>query len=131
MSDTQEKRKKRILLVDDDGVILESWRTILCDLGYEVRTARDGNRGLEDAENWGPDLVILDLLMPKRSGFLVLENLRRTKKYPVKVVMITANSGNRHQEYAETLGVDAYLRKPFESAKLISIIENLIGKADE
>src|SRR6185312_8184946 len=70
---------KRILLVDDDAEIIESLRYTLEAKGYEILVARDGNQGLAMAEREDPDLVILDMMMPKRSGFLVLEKLRRTR----------------------------------------------------
>ena len=70
-------KKKRILLVDDDPEIVEALRYALENRGYEIIVARDGNQGLVMAEREDPDLVILDMMMPKRSGFLVLERLRR------------------------------------------------------
>ena len=72
--------------------------------GYEILVARDGNQGLALAEREDPDLVILDMMMPKRSGFLVLEKLRRTRPVPVRIIMVTANEGSRHKAYAEMLG---------------------------
>ena len=69
---------KRILLVDDDGEIIEAMRYALESKGFQIFIARDGNQGLAMAEREDPDLVILDMMMPKRSGFLVLEKLRRT-----------------------------------------------------
>ena len=71
------------------------------------------------AEREDPDLVILDMMMPKRSGFLVLEKLRRTRPVPVRIIMVTANEGSRHKAYAETLGVDDYIRKPFAMDRLL------------
>ena len=71
------------------------------------------------AEKNSPDLLVLDMMMPKRSGFLVLEQLRRDGNESVKVIMITGNEGNRHQQYAELLGVSDYLRKPFPIDKLV------------
>lgn len=118
---------KRILLVDDDIEIIESIRVALEAKGYEILIARDGNQGLAMAERENPSLVILDMMMPKRSGFLVLEKLRRTQKDPMRVIMITANEGSRHKAYAEMLGVDDYIRKPFAMDRLIEAIERLLG----
>ena len=81
-SDNPPKDRKRILLVDDDREIIESMRIALEAAGYEILVARDGNQGLALAEREDPDLVILDMMMPKRSGFLVLEKLRRTRRVP-------------------------------------------------
>jgi DNA-binding response OmpR family regulator len=120
-------KKKRILLVDDDAEIIDSLRFALEAKGYETLVARDGNQGLAMAEREDPDLVILDMMMPKRSGFLVLEKLRRTRPVPVRVIMITANEGSRHKAYAEMLGVDDYIRKPFAMDRLVESVERLLA----
>ncbi len=125
--DSGQKSGKRILLVDDDAEIVESLRLALESNGYTVLIARDGNQGLALSERENPDLVILDMMMPKRSGFLVLEKMRRTRDTPLRVIMITANEGSRHKAYAEMLGVDDYIRKPFPMDRLIDSVQRLIG----
>jgi DNA-binding response OmpR family regulator len=125
--DSGQKDGKRILLVDDDAEIVESLRLALESNGYTVLIARDGNQGLALSERENPDLVILDMMMPKRSGFLVLEKMRRTRETPLRVIMITANEGSRHKAYAEMLGVDDYIRKPFPMDRLIDSVQRLIG----
>ena len=125
--DNGQKAGKRILLVDDDAEIVESLRLALEGNGYTVLVARDGNQGLALSERENPDLVILDMMMPKRSGFLVLEKMRRTRDTPMRVIMITANEGSRHKAYAEMLGVDDYIRKPFPMDRLIESVRRLIG----
>jgi DNA-binding response OmpR family regulator len=122
-----EVQAKRILLVDDDHEIVESMRLALSAKGHQVLVARDGNQGLVLCEKEDPDLVILDMMMPKRSGFLVLEKLRRTRPVPLKVIMITANEGSRHKAYAEMLGVDDYIRKPFAMDRLMDAVERLLA----
>jgi DNA-binding response OmpR family regulator len=123
---TEKAPAKRILLVDDDHEIVESMRIALEARGYQILVARDGNQGLAMAEREDPDLMILDMMMPKRSGFLVLEKLRRTKNMPV--IMITANEGSRHKAYAEMLGVEDYLRKPFGMDRLMESVQKLLTK---
>lgn len=118
---------KRILLVDDDTEIVESMRAALEANGYQTLVARDGNQGLAMVEREDPDLVILDMMMPKRSGFLVLEWLRRNRRVPTRVIMITANEGSRHRAYAEMLGVDDYIRKPFPMDRLIESVGRLLA----
>src|SRR6266699_1138941 len=118
---------KKVLLVDDDPEIIEAIRYALESRGYQIFIARDGNQGLAMAEREDPDLVILDMMMPKRSGFLVLEKLRRTRPVPGRVIMITANEGSRHKAYAEMLGVDDYIRKPFAMDKLVDAVHRLLG----
>ena len=117
---------KRILIVDDDPEIVESLRFALEAKKYQVLIARDGNQGLVLAEREDPDLLILDMMMPKRSGFLVLEKLRRTRPMPLRVIMITANEGSRHKAYAEMLGVDDYIRKPFAMDRLVESVDRLL-----
>ena len=122
-----ERATKRILLVDDDREIVESMKTVLESRGYQILVARDGNQGLVMAESEVPDLVVLDMMMPKRSGFLVLEKLRRSSPDPMRVIMITANEGSRHKAYAEMLGVDDYIRKPFAMDRLLESVDRLLS----
>jgi DNA-binding response OmpR family regulator len=123
----EKPQAKRVLLVDDDYEIVESMRAALEAKGYQTLVARDGNQGLAMAEREDPDLVILDMMMPKRSGFLVLEKLRRTRRVPMRVIMITANEGSRHKAYAEMLGVDDYIRKPFAMDRLLESVNRLLS----
>jgi len=122
-----EDEAKRVLLVDDDDEIVESMRLALEAQGYGILVARDGNQGLAMAEREDPDLVILDMMMPKRSGFLVLEKLRRSRPVPLRIIMITANEGSRHKAYAEMLGVDDYIRKPFAMDRLLDSVNRLLA----
>ena len=128
-SPPEPPRSLRVLLVDDDAEIIESMRTVLESKGYEILVARDGNQGLLMAERENPDLVVLDMMMPKRSGFLVLERLRRSRPVPMRVIMITANEGSRHRASAEMLGVDDYIRKPFAMDRLLDSVQRLLGAA--
>jgi DNA-binding response OmpR family regulator len=102
-------------------------RAVLDTQGHKVIQARDGQQGQQLIYQQRPDLVILDMMMPKRSGFLVLEKMRRTRETPMRVIMITANEGSRHKAYAEMLGVDDYIRKPFPMDRLIESVQRLIG----
>jgi DNA-binding response OmpR family regulator len=126
-SDAGSAPTKRILLVDDDAEVIEAMRYALEGRGFQVLIARDGNQGLAMAEREDPDLVILDMMMPKRSGFLVLEKLRRTRPVPVRIIMVTANEGSRHKAYAEMLGVDDYIRKPFAMDRLLDTVDRLLA----
>ncbi len=118
---------KTILLVDDDPEIIDSMRLILENRGYRILVARDGNAGLIVAERENPDLVVLDMMMPKKSGFLVLEKLKSRPGGLIPTVMITANEGSRHRAYAEFLGVKDYIRKPFAMEKLVKTVDRLLG----
>lgn len=120
---------KTILLVDDDPEIMEAMRLTLENKGFRVIVARDGNAGLIVAERENPDLIILDMMMPKKSGFLVLEKLRTRPGGLIPTIMITANEGSRHRAYAEMLGVKDYLRKPFAMEKLMRSVYRVLGVA--
>jgi DNA-binding response OmpR family regulator len=117
---------KTILLVDDDPEIIKALRTVLESKGYRVLTAADGNAGLAVADRENPHLVLVDMMMPKKSGFLVLQKLKSKPENKPKVIMITANEGSRHRAYAEMLGVDDYLRKPFALDRLLERVEELL-----
>jgi DNA-binding response OmpR family regulator len=121
---------KTILLVDDDTEILNAMRVLIENKGYRVLTATDGNAGLAVAEREQPDMVVVDMMMPKKSGFLVLEKLKSRKKTSPRVIMITANEGGRHRAYAEMLGVDDYIRKPFAMDRLLESITRLCPLVD-
>src|SRR5947208_12548819 len=118
--------QKTVLLVDDDNEIIESMRTVRDAKGYRVMVARDGNAGLTVAERENPDLVILDMRMPKKSGFLVLEKLKGRPGGLIPTIMITGNEGSRHRAYAEMLGVRDYIRKPFAMEKLVRAVERIL-----
>ena len=121
---------KTILLVDDDNDIIESMRTVLESKGYRIIVARDGNAGLTVAERESPDLIVLDMMMPKKSGFLVLEKLKSRPGGLIPTIMITGNEGSRHRAYAEFLGVKDYIRKPFAIEKLVKSVEKVLGTND-
>jgi DNA-binding response OmpR family regulator len=107
-------------------------RAVLENRGYRVLVARDGNAGLTVAERENPDMIVLDMMMPKKSGFLVLEKLRARPGGLVPIIMITANEGSRHRAYAEMLGVRDYIRKPFAMEKLVKAVEEIFGvKTDD
>jgi DNA-binding response OmpR family regulator len=116
---------KTILVLDDDPEVLAALRTVLERQKYRVLTASDGNAGLAVAEREQPDLVIVDMMMPKKSGFLVLERLKSRKEASPRIIMITANEGSRHRAYAEMLGVDDYIRKPFAMERLLDSVQKL------
>jgi DNA-binding response OmpR family regulator len=116
---------KTILVLDDDHEILNALRTVLERQKYRVLTASDGNAGLAMAEREQPDLVVVDMMMPKKSGFLVPERLKSRRESSPRVIMITANEGSRHRAYAEMLGVDDYIRKPFAMERLLESVQKL------
>lgn len=123
-----ELEGKTILLVDDDRDILAAMTAALSDMGPRILTAINGNDALTEAGKHKPDLVVLDMMLPGRSGFLVMEKLKRGKKRsdPPRVIMITGNQGARHKIYAESLGVDVYFNKPFRMERLLESVKKLL-----
>ena len=126
---SESLKDKRILLVDDDSDILTSMQAAFEPTGATVETASNGNKAVELAERNQPDLIVLDMMLPGRSGFLVLEKVKAKKPRTAKpfVIMITGNQGGRHKMYAETLGVSEYFNKPVKMDKLIATAERLLG----
>ena len=126
---TVNLENKQILVVEDDSDIVTSIKGALKETGATVEVATDGNAAVEMAAATPPDLVVLDMMLPKRSGFLVLEKLKpkRTKGSKPYVIMITGNPGSRHKTYAQSLGVDEYINKPFRMERLLGSIEKLLA----
>ena len=119
---------KTILLIEDDREIATTLGRVLEGAGYIVHWGQNGLEGRRLAESVFPDLVVTDMMMPKMGGFPVLEFLK-SLAHPPKVIMITANEGGRHKAYAEMLGVDDYLRKPFAMEVLLEAVDRAIGSA--
>ena len=117
---------QHVLVVDDDSEIVETIAATLRSRGMKVSTAFDGNQGIAYAETKAPDLVILDLMMPRRSGFLVLERLRQNSETQMPIIMITGNEGMRHRKYAELLGVNDYIQKPFIMDRLLQSVSETL-----
>lgn len=122
---------KTILIIDDDRDLVQGLRLVLENHGYRILTAHDGAAGLEAANQESPNLVIVDMMMPKKSGFLVLEALKSKSSPAPRVVMMTANEGSRHRAYAESLGADDYLRKPFAMDRFLDCIKSLCPPQDD
>src|SRR3954463_2414261 len=122
---------KTILIVDDDTELSDGLRAVLEKLGHRVIQARDGQQGKQQIYQQRPDLVILDMMMPRMGGYPVLEHFKGKPDAP-PIIMITANEGSRHKAYAEYLGVIDYIRKPFAMERLLEAVERgLKGKAPD
>jgi len=114
-----------ILVIDDDPDIRGDLQMLLEDQGYRVITAPDGAAGLNRAISERPNLVIVDMMMPKMSGFVVLERLKQEDHPSLPVIMLTANESDQQRAYAEFLGVDAYLNKPITTKILLDRVHHL------
>lgn len=120
----------RILIVDDDKDVAESMDMALRSEGADTHTVADGNAAILACQDGMPDVVVLDMMLPRRSGFLVLEKIKGHEDSPL-VIMVTANEGRRHQAYAENLGVDDYLIKPVPMGKLVETTVELLRQRDD
>jgi len=122
-------KQKSVLIVDDDPDVVTAITMALQDQGAKVFAAADGAQAVDLHNKELPDLVVLDMMLPKRSGFLVLEHIKKGKPKGSKprVIMITGNLGSRHKTYAETLGVDDYINKPFRMDRLMAAIEKVLN----
>lgn len=123
-------KDRKILVVDDSPEVLESINQALQAEGALTQTCTDGNSAVRICEVDPPELCVLDMMLPKRSGFLVLERIKVIRP-SVLVIMVTANEGKRHQQYAESLGVDGYLLKPVRLERLITLTQELLEKRDK
>jgi DNA-binding response OmpR family regulator len=121
-----DRKNRRVLVVDDDQQCLEAMRTMLEEHGYDVVTARDGSEGLMRVECESPDLVVLDVMMPRRSGFGVLDHIGGRGTNGPRIVVITANEEERHEQIALDKGADCFLKKPFEMRELLSAVDSLL-----
>lgn len=120
----------KVLIVDDDRDVLESMDAAFQSEGALTQVAMDGNDAVRICREEPPDIVILDMMLPKRSGFLTLEKIKGYEDSPL-IIMVTANEGKRHQAYAESLGVDRYMQKPVPLGRLIETAVELMKKREE
>ena len=124
--------KKRILVVEDQAVIVGMLKMRLEANNYEVITAGDGQEGLEKAHKENPNLIILDIMLPKMNGYKVCQLLKADPKY--SKIPIIISSGRTPQEVGKMgkeVGVDAYISKPFEAEVLLSKIKELLEKKEK
>jgi two-component system, OmpR family, phosphate regulon response regulator PhoB len=118
-----------VLLCDDEEVLRSLVRATLDDDGYSILEARDGDESLELARSARPDLIVLDMMMPGRSGLDVLQELRKDPELEnTPVVMLTARARQSDREAAVAAGADRYLSKPFSPLELISVVEDLLDR---
>ncbi len=120
----------RVLIVDDERDVLDSIDAAFQSEGALTLTAMDGDEAVRICSQDPPDIVVLDMMLPKRSGFLALEKIKGKEDSPI-VIMVTANEGKRHQAYGESLGVDAYMQKPVPLTLLLRKAVELLDARDE
>jgi len=118
---------KKLLLVDDEKDMVFAVKLQLEAYGYEVTTATDGQEALEKARREKPDLIILDLMLPKIDGYKVCRMLKFDEKYKkIAIVMFTARVQKSDEKIGFEVGADAYITKPFEPQVLLAKIKELL-----
>jgi DNA-binding response OmpR family regulator len=119
---------KRILLVEDDADLSTQIQSFLTTKGYQVEVAIDGNEAVRKAREAAPQLILLDALLPKMSGFQVARLLKFDEKSKeIPILMLTVLRRPADQEKAKSVGVNLFLTKPFSEELLLKSIEQLIG----
>ncbi|HBR97129.1 MAG TPA: two-component system response regulator [Gammaproteobacteria bacterium] len=120
---------KKILIVDDEPNILLSLDFIIQKAGYQAQTAADGEEALEQIKQWQPDLVLLDVNMPKLDGFEVCQIVRENPALSaVKIIMLTAKGRQVEREKGLALGADDYVSKPFSTQEIIKKINDFLDE---
>jgi len=125
---SREPMSRRILIVDDEPNIVTSLEFLMRESSYEVRVARDGDEALRRAESFRPDLILLDVMMPQRSGFEVCQKIRENPALrDVKIVMLTAKGRDVEKNRGLNLGANAYVTKPFSTKELMNTVRCLLS----
>jgi len=119
--------KKKILVVDDEEDIIKTVQARLQLNDYEVITAPDGVQGLESARKENPDLIILDLMLPKMDGYKVCGLLKADSRYnKIPVILFSARAQESDRKLGKEVGADAYITKPFEAQVLLDTVKSLL-----
>ncbi len=119
--------KKKVLIVDDEKDLVETVVFQLQEAGYEVISAYDGQEGLDKARKVKPDLIVLDLMLPKMDGYKVCGLLKSDSRYAkIPIIMFTARAQESDMKLAKEVGAEAYITKPFEQEVLLGKIKELL-----
>jgi DNA-binding response OmpR family regulator len=116
----------KVLIVDDEPNIVLSLEFLMNQQGYETRVARDGEEALAEVERFRPDLVLLDVMLPRRDGFEVCQRLRADGWSELKILMLTAKGRDVEIEKGLALGADGYVTKPFSTAELVARVADML-----
>ena len=117
----------KVLIVDDEPNIVVSLQFLMKKAGFETSVARDGDEALLEVERFRPDLVLLDVMMPRRDGYDVCQQLRSSGWSDLKIVMLTAKGRQTEITKGLALGADAYVTKPFSTSDLVETVTRLLG----
>lgn len=119
----------KILIVDDEPNIVISLEFLMKKEGFEVAVANDGEEALAKVSSFNPDLMLLDVMMPKKSGFEVCEALRADpQRSGLQIVMLTAKGRDTEVAKGLALGADAYVTKPFSTKDLVAKVKEMLAR---
>ena len=119
---------KTVLVVEDEPNIVLSLEYVIKEAGYEVRVARDGEEALKAVEEAAPDLILLDVMIPKRDGYDVCQTIRANPAWnDVNIIMLTARGREVEREKGLALGADAYITKPFSPREPTDRLKRVLG----
>jgi len=118
---------RKVLIVDDEPNIVVSLQFLMKKAGFETAVARDGDEALTEVERFRPDLVLLDVMMPRRDGYEVCQQLRGSGWTDLKIVMLTAKGRESEVTKGLALGADAYVTKPFSTSELVDTVTRLLS----
>jgi DNA-binding response OmpR family regulator len=122
--------RKKVLIADDEPNIIMSLQFLMEYEGYEVRTVGDGEAALQCLRDFRPDLVLLDVMMPKRNGYEICQVMRTTPELRgIKILMLTAKGRDIDAEKGLALGADSYVTKPFATKTLVARVKAMLGDA--
>lgn len=120
----------KILIADDEPNIVISLEFLMKKEGFQVAVASDGEEALAKVDSFKPDLLLLDVMMPRKSGFEVCEALRADpSRGGVRVIMLTAKGRQAEVAKGLALGADAYITKPFSTKELVEKVKSILGAA--
>ncbi|MEJ6517906.1 MAG: Hpt domain-containing protein [Pseudomonadales bacterium] len=132
LNEIARPRTRKIMIVDDSVTVRKVTTRLMERQGWEVTTAKDGVDAVNQLQNIYPDVVLLDIEMPKMDGFEVLRTVRRDPRLAnLPIIMITSRTGEKHKQQALELGVNRFLGKPFQEANLISTIDEVIAESEK
>jgi DNA-binding response OmpR family regulator len=119
---------KRVLIADDEENIVTALEFLLQRRGYETRIAKNGDDALAEIERFAPDLVLLDVMMPRKSGYEVCQRMRGRPEWGhIKVIMLSAKGREVEVSKGVSLGADLYITKPFSNTELVAKIDGLLA----
>jgi DNA-binding response OmpR family regulator len=120
---------KRVLIADDEPNIVASLEFLMKQAGYDVRVASNGDEAFEAVQTFGPDLILLDVMMPRISGYDLCQRVRENAAWQgIKIIMLSAKGRDVEVTKGMAVGADAYVTKPFSTKDLVAKVHEMLGE---